>query len=417
MSVSMRHLLMLLTLAAVLLPLPARAQTVSELFTKGINVARLHNLPYRDPEDRSKYLWPPFQGDLARMADAEIRTLKDVGFTFVRLPVDPRPFLSLGPAQRDTLETGLFTTIDRFQEAGLAVLLDPHPSHRKENWSAPSILKEPGGAEFLSYRGWLAGLAQRLAERPPELSAIGLMNEPQVDCYNRSGSDWTDIQPVLFGAVRQAAPDLSIAVTTGCWSSYHGLKYLDMGLFDDNTLVDLHFYYPYVFTHQSLPFASAPARYIAGLDYPADPSGMEASVALSQDLIALREDQNRDVPADALDVARKGIRKYYRDDRVDRPYLKKRFDPVEAWRLDQGLPAHRIVMGEFGAARAPKGLPLNEARYTWIRDVRELAESFGYGFAYWDYHAGSGYTGFGIVLDNQSRKLDARALSALGLGN
>jgi len=411
-----RLVLSLCFVLAVFVPAGAHAQAVSDLFRKGINIARLHNLPHRDPQDRSRYLWPPFQGDLARISDGEIARLKQAGFTFVRLPVAPRPFLYASQEERGKLEDDLFRTIDRLQQAGFAVLLDPHPTHRKEDFSAPSILDSPGDPEFMAYLDWITGLARRMRKRPSGLSAMGLMNEPQVDCYKQEGNDWTDIQPVLYEAVRESAPELSIAVTTSCWSSYHGLKHLDMSLYDDNTLVDLHFYYPYVFTHQSLPFASPPSRYIAGLDYPADPARMDETVALSRKLIALRKEQNRDVPAGALDVARQGIRKYYLQDRVDRAYLKDRFDPVESWRAEQGLDPKRILLGEFGAARAPKGLPENTARYRWIRDVRELAESFGFGFAYWDYHAGSGYTGFGIVTDNTSRTLDAKALEALGLG-
>jgi len=417
MFAGLRWLFALLLAFSISGPAAVEAQGVSDLFTKGINIARLHNLPHRDPQDRSRYLWPPFHGDLAQISDAEIERLKDVGFTFIRLPVAPRPFLTVSQEERAQLEDDLFETIDRFQEAGLAVLLDPHPTHRKEDFSAPSILDSPGDDEFMAYLTWITGLATRMRDRPAALSAMGLMNEPQVDCYHRWGNDWTDIQPVFFQAVRAAAPDLSIAVTTGCWSSYHGLKYLDMGLFDDNTLVDLHFYFPHVFTHQSLPFASAPARYISGLDYPADADDLDKTVAQSAELIALRKAQNRKVSNDALREAEKAIRKYYLTDKVDRAYLKERFDPVEDWRMSQGLSARRILLGEFGAARAPKGLPENTARYNWIRDVRELAESFGFGFAYWDYHAGSGYTGFGIVQDNQSRKLDEKALEALGLGS
>jgi endoglucanase len=417
MPACLRRLFAVLLFFLVSFQTAAHAQSVSELFTKGINIARLHNLPIRDPQDRSKYLWPPFQGDLAQISDEEINGLKDVGFTFIRLPVAPRPFLTVSDGDRQQLEDGLFKTIDRFQSAGLAVLLDPHPTHRQEDFSALSILDSPGDDTFMAYVNWITSLATRLRERPSELSAMGLMNEPQIDCYKRWGNDWTDIQPVLFEAVRAAAPDLTIAVTTGCWSSYRGLTHLDMSLFDDNTLIDLHFYTPYIFTHQSLPFASSPARYVAGLEYPATADELEGTVSLSKDLIALRRSQNRSVSNDALKEAEKGIRKYYLTDKVDRLYLKKRFDPIENWRVEQGLSSRRILIGEFGAARAPKQLPKNIARYNWIRDVRELAESFGFGFAYWDYHAGAGYTGFGIVKDNASRTLDAKALDALGLRN
>ncbi|NRG16354.1 cellulase family glycosylhydrolase [Rhizobiales bacterium] len=401
---------------SVSLPLLARGADLPQ-FSKGINLARLHNLAHRDPERPGKFLWPPFRGDLAKVSDAELKQLKDLGFDFIRLPVAPAPFLTVTEAESRILTDKLFDTVKRLQDHGFAVLLDPHPGHGGARFSAPRILSSPSNEEFEAYLQWLEGLARHMRRLPGRKSALGLMNEPQADCHHLVSTDWTDIQPLLYRAVRDVAPDLAVVLTGGCWSSHRALGYLDMAPYDENTIVDVHYYSPHYFTHQALPFASEPTRYLAGLAYPGADGNIDETLRLTEEHIAhMRRTRPERVADDALSQAKAAISRYYDDPPpVDRAYISGHFDIIRRWAGAQNVDPARIVIGEFGAARPPAGLPAIPGRNAWIRDVREEAEASGFAWAYWDYNAGSGYPGFGLVFDNESRTIDPDMVKALGL--
>lgn len=398
------------------LPLAAQGADLPK-FTKGINLARLHNLAHRDPGQPGRFLWPPFRGELAKISDAELRRLKDLGFDFIRLPVAPAPFLTVTEAESRILTDQLFDTVKRLQGHGFGVLLDPHPGHGGPRFSAPRILENPSNDEFEAYLRWLETLARHMRRLPAEKSALGLMNEPQADCHHLVATDWTDIQPLLYRAVRDVAPDLALVLTVGCWSSYRALEHLDMVPYDANTFVDIHYYSPHYFTHQSLPFASEPTRYMAGLAYPGPAGSVEETMRLTEERVALLRQTHPDrVADDALSQAKAAISHYYEDPPpVDRAYVASHFDVIRRWAASQSVDPARIVIGEFGAARAPSGMAENPGRNAWIRDVREETEASGFAWAYWDYNAGDGYPGFGLVFDNESRTIDPDMVKALGL--
>ncbi len=364
------------------------------------------------------FRWPPFQGPLSKISDRELERLKALGFDFIRLPVAPAPFLTVTEAEERILFDGVYDTVKRLQAAGFGVLVDAHPTHGGPRWSAPGILADEDGEEFKGYAEWLQRLARHLRNLPGNKTALGLMNEPQSECHILFGNDWTDMQPLLYAAVRKVAPDLAVVLTTGCWSSFDALEYLDMRAYDANTLVDIHYYKPHYYTHQGLAFASAPSRYLSGLWYPGPEGDPAEALRQSKRLIELRRAQKRgdEIPADALNQALEGISRYYDEPPpVDRAYIERHFDMMRAWVKGQGIDPRRLLIGEFGVARPPKGMPENVSRNAWLRDVREAAEASRFGWALWDYNAGDGYPGFGLVFDNKSRKIDTRAAAALGL--
>lgn len=386
------------------------------VFRKGINLARLHSLPADDPLKPGEFLWPPFQAPLAEISDGELTRLRAAGFDFVRLPVAPAPFLVQKPKQQKILLDALFATIRRLQDAGFGVLVDAHPTHHDPNWSAEQILENREGRAFKGYVAWLGQLARFLSDRPPEKSALGLMNEPQEKCHIDGPSEWTRMQPLLYDAVRAEAPELAIVLTTGCYSSATALQYLDMAPYDANTLIDVHYYRPYYFTHQGLPFANSPLRYVSGLAYPGPGADANLTMFRSTQLIKERERLGVDVPADALKQVQDLVEEYYDTPPVvDESYIRGHFAEMKQWTDEQKVAPSRLVIGEFGVARAPKGMPEIPGRALWLEHVRKAAEAEGFGWALWDYNAGDGYSGFGLVFDNESRKIDVDAVDALGL--
>jgi endoglucanase len=379
-------------------------------FKRGINLSRLQSFAYRDPKRPGKYQWPPFKGDLSKISDKELDRLTSLGFDFVRLPVDAGPFLAATAPEQRLLVDDLKTIIVRLLEKNFNVMVDMHPANYLSVWQPKDILKEPNGPAFEAYSALLVTIAKRIRDLPPTQIAFELINEPQPVCWREDSEDWSVSQQRLFSSVREIAPNLPIVLTGGCWSSINGLDHLDPAPYDDKTLFDIHFYEPHYFTHQSLPWASLPLRYIAGFSYPWHRSDVKTTEELTRQHIANLVAGNSPLPENAYDSTRDAIRDYYQRKKPDLAFIESRFSKLADWANLHDVSPSRIIIGEFGVIRRQKGIPEDGSRLEWLRDVRKTIESLGFGWALWDY-----YEGFGLMTDNAKRTIEVGMVNALGL--
>ena len=66
------------------------------------------------------------------------------------------------------------------------------------------------------------------------------------------------------------APRLPLFLTGGCWSNIEGIVLLDFDLLRDRrNFVSVHFYYPFLFTHQSATWTMPYLAGTIGVPYPA----------------------------------------------------------------------------------------------------------------------------------------------------
>ncbi len=380
------------------------------VFKRGVNLSRLMSFARRDPAGDGRYLWPPFKGDLTIMTDAEIGRLGDLGFDFVRFPIDAGPFLAAEETDAKLLLQTMRQWVLRLRKNGLAVLLDIHPANYASNWRPEAILEDPQSKTFAQYDALLKRIAELFKDQPADSFALELMNEPQPVCQREDGEDWTVTQKRLFKTVRAAAPEMPVVLTGGCWSSVDGLLLLDPGSYDAATLYDFHFYEPYYFTHQSLPWASAPARYLAGVSYPAASGSLDKTLAETKAQIARLAANGTTPAADAMARAEKEVRYYYDKQKPGPQLIAARFGAVADWAKAHGVTPDRVVLGEFSAIRWPAEVAEDGSRLRWLKDVRTAAEAHGFGWALWDYTEG-----FGLLSDNAGRVVDIGTAEALGL--
>ncbi|GEO85257.1 glycosyl hydrolase family 5 [Ciceribacter naphthalenivorans] len=379
-------------------------------FKRGINLARLQSFASRDPAKPGAYLWPPFQGGMARMSDSEIRRLRALGFDFVRLPVDAGPFLAASEPDRRLLLDDLRALVLRLLKGDLTVMVDIHPATYASVWRPEDILRDPSGPAFAAYQSLLFDVARRIKDLPTTQVALELMNEPQPKCVRENGEDWTISQKRLYSAVRTIAPDLPIVLTGGCWSSINGLATLDADGYDSRTLFDVHFYEPHFFTHQSQPWTSPPTRYLAGLSYPWTNGSVELAERLTEEHLRQQAKTSTPPPEEALAMARDYISSYYRSTKPDLTMIEKRFAEIADWAKEHDISADRIVIGEFGAVRRPAYIPDDGSRVAWYRDVRLTTEKDGFGWAVWDDHVN-----FGLMTGDGNGAFDMDVAKALGL--
>ncbi|WP_460082798.1 glycoside hydrolase family 5 protein [Roseibium sp. LAB1] len=379
-------------------------------FRRGVNLSRLQNYAFRDPDRPGKYLWPPFQGSLSNITDSELQRLSELGMDFFRLPVDAGVFLTATEPERRILLDNLKNLIVRLIDSGFGVMVDSHPATYSSDWKPKDILADTHGPRFKAYDAFLVDLAKRLRDLPADKVALELMNEPQSPCYRDDGEDWSITQKRLFDSVRTVAPDLPIALTPACWHTLEGLENMNLEGYDDKTVFDFHFYDPYYLTHQSISWAQFPLRYIAGLTYPWTSGNIEYAEKLTRQYQDLLKKKGKELPEDAFDKAMSGIRDYYNRKRPDLAYIESRFDTLAQWSAKYDIAPDRIVLGEFSAIRPPEGIPDDGSRLAWIRDVRTVVEGLGYGWALWSYD-----TEFGILTDREAKTLDVGIVEALGL--
>lgn len=353
--------------------------------------------------------WPIFRGPRSSTTDKELKALARAGFDFIRLAVEPTPFLDLPPDKVAIMERRLVSFVEAANAAGLKVMVSGWARHETTpRWRAPSILSSATGPELKAYLGFLERIIRLLSHIPKSQWALQPMNEPQATCWRKDGPDWSTLQPGIFQHLRALAPDLTIVITCGCWSKHDALVHLDMSKFDERTLVDVHYYDPWSFTHQGATWTADWIKSLAGLSFPPANTNREAAIDASARAFTVQNAKGGPI------AFRETIRQ------IDL-YLKENHGPeriqqdmqrISAWAKQQRVAPNRIIIGEFGvllpvADRTSKD---DGSRARWLKTAREAFEKEGFGWANYAYHAE-----FGLVRDENRIELDPDVLEALGL--
>jgi hypothetical protein len=377
---------------------------------RGVNLFPWFSLTREYPAPRTDYAWPPFQPDRAIPRQEDLIRLRKIGFDFVRLPVDPGPFLAATKPQRASLIADLFQAVDQALTAGLSVILNIQVNTATHYWTEARLLADTTASGFPAYRTLVGDFATRLARLDPARVALEPVNEPSQQC---ASPVWSRVQIELLKTARKAAPDLTLVATGACGSMTTGLVALDPRPLAalQPLLFTFHFYEPYVFSHQGAPWMSEVIyRWLNAVPWPASAGTFEATLAA----VKARMDDDDKTPEKAkpaiLKETEKALRDYF-DGQPDRSYLDNFLRSVSQWRDRHGLGPHSVYLGEFGALRSDSRYVAAHApdRARYLRDVRESAESFGFPWAMWDLFDGMG------IMDDTTRALDPDVAEALGL--
>lgn len=332
---------LLLTLLA-LLTLSGSAD-LPPVLVRGINITNWFRFPpSRDPVALRGYL-----------DDATLRNLKDVGFTFVRLAVQP-----------DLVSDTLPDVVARIQRQGLAVVV--------------ALFAEPSQLET-----WRR-LAPMLRRLDPAVTFPELLNEP---VFAGEPDAWARIQHDALIRVRSDLPAHTIVLSGADWSSVAGLLALTPEA-DPNVIYSFHVYEPAELT--------ALGAYRTGLDSAAMaqlPFPVTDETACRATSLAARDTQTAD------------LMQFYCGQRWDIGKVAGRIAAAGAWGRQ-----HRVAVlaGEFGASQRLN----SSARLAWLASVRQACEREGIGWALWGYDDSMGFAQRPSV---SRTELDRRILNALAL--
>lgn len=317
------------------------------------------------------FRYPPSQDPAALRAylgDAALAELKDSGFTFIRLPVQPE----LLAAQEMLVEA-----IRRAQRHGLAVVVVLFPT----NWRL-----ETDAADRARLLAAWRRLAPLLRQFDPRGTFPEIMNEP---VFAADPAAWAALQHQALLTIRTSLPHHTVILTGADWGSVAGLRALPPET-DPHVLYSFHLYEPAELTALGAYRPNLDREAMARLPFPV--ADEAACAALAQ--------TTADPPTAAL-------MRFYCQQRWDVAKVTARVAAASAWARQHHA---ALLAGEFGAS-----LRLNTpARLAWLGAVREACEGQGIGWALWGY---DDVMGFGLRPPGDRRRIDPATLRALGVAS
>jgi hypothetical protein len=382
-----------------------QSQVGANEFRRGIALSHVMAWAAVEPAPSKAFAFPPFAD--RELRTAELQSLRRAGFDFVRLAVDPGPFLQFRGARRDMLDQMLLDRVRVILSSGLAVMVDFHPSDMHPHYVARALtsgLGRPPAQDFLQLVEHTAGLLDGLQS---QRVALELFNEPP-----GATEAWQAMLEAAYRAARKRAPMLLLVLTGAHEGSPDGLTTLRTAAFrnDPAVLYTFHYYAPFQFTHQGASWN--PAHYLTDVPYPA--SARPLGVSLAATLAAIEAAGL--APSEKVNAAAEARRhlESYRRSGFDRAAIGRDLDGVMQWARGRGVASSQLLLGEFGAMKSDRQSTGTRAieRRQWFADVRLEAETRGFGWAVWAYR---GAGGFSLVPDERASDVDPGLIEALGL--
>jgi aryl-phospho-beta-D-glucosidase BglC (GH1 family) len=359
------------------------------------------------------YVWPPYSRNPSPISVKDLQAIRERGFDFVRLSVDPGPMLSVSGQKRAEALTILGDAVKLALSSGLKVVFDFHPVGQVPAYSLTALNVAANEPAAMAYREMVAETAAFLNALVPnasQLIAIDLFNEPQFyPCDGVGGRKWKGVLSALVKAVRAVAPDLTLIVSGACGGNVKGLMNIGARqLADPNLLYSFHYYEPLTFSHQG----TDARKWLTGVPWPTSVRTLDQSIALGTARLQAQTKLTSAERVAAESEIRKQLQKYYADDKGQQT-VEAAFTTLIGWGRANGIRPEHFFMGEFGAmaASASRGGAAEADRLRWLTAVRQQAEKHGIGWAYWEY---SNIHGMSLTRGAR-REFDPIALQALGL--
>lgn len=364
---------------------------------------------------RAGYQWPPYSAAQYDVDTGLLAQLKSAGFDHVRLSIDPGPFLDADRMRRMALDAHLLGKIALIHQAGLDAVADLHPIGMVPQYGCTRLMSDDFFPRYVELARSVALLllrfdAARIAFEP--------INEPCLSSNPDGDRKWSRMMLRLHDAIREVAPTMLLVVAGNRWGSFGGLASVETQSYaGSNVVFTFHYYAPFEFTHQGVALDTAnpqPRSLTYGLRYPA-----RSADAIAFKSMYLQRVAEAAIPeAERLKAKEVGLRlldKYFAGS-GSRSGIDKDFRVARNWVVSNRIHPARIYVGEFGVVGPAKhsclqGIPTPEDRVEWVRDVREAAETAGFGWSYWALSANC--TGMQLVQSYDAGTLDPIITKAL----
>lgn len=395
--------------------LPARAAGPAPAFKRGATLVEFFEFPKIAGDGADKtYADPAYPHPQSALALFDFDELRRIGFDHMRVPLDVGPLLQ-GDAQeqKDILEQ-LVAIVSAINRHGLAVLVTLFPPSLHHELPQ-TYLDGLDGPKFGAYSAVVERVAAALAAVDTGVVALEPMNEPQSQCRMHFGTDWTAYQQAMVENIRRISARLPLFLTGGCWSNIEGIVQLDTDLLHDRrNFVSVHFYYPFLFTHQSATWSMPYLAGTIGVPYPASAGSLQETLELTR--ARFRAVQLPDGVDRAAAEAQAGaeIGKYFSQGQGP-SQIAEWMDKVADWQAREGVDSDRIVFTEIGAMKQTiNGMEIGRtSRARWLRDTSASIESHGWGWTAYVLRDDP----FGLYVHEGDRNPDPELMRALHLND
>ena len=290
----------------------ATASVINQRLGRGINLGNTFEDQWKDPS------YNP--ADFSRMADC--------GFSHVRIPIR---WEAAGRAQYSSPYTispsflaSVKSAVDLALKNKMHVIINMH--NHDSLYAKPDALKPMFLAEWKQ-------IAEYFKDYPDSL-LFEVLNEPhgQLD-----PDTWNVFFADALHTIRESNPKRIVLVGTADWGGVSALNKLVLPA-DDRLILTVHYYNPFMFTHQG-------AEWVSGSDA--------------------------------------WLGTHWYDTEFDRQDISEDFSLVIPFARDHNIPVH---MGEFGAYS--KGDM--DSRVRWTRYLARWFEQQKFSWAYWEFNSGFG---------------------------
>lgn len=314
----------------------------SPTFLRGVNISHWLSQNY----EARPFAAPWFD-------EEDVAWIAQQGFDHIRYPVDGRLIVDangdVDPARLEAFDRALRWTRDH----DLGAILDIHflegadfgrDGESRTVYNDP-VLRERAARLWRQlaarYRGEDAGLR------------FEVLNEPVAPENHLVNAFMAD----MVRAIRTEEPTRVVYVTSNRWSGFGTVG--DVVFPDDpHVALTLHFYEPFVFTHQRASWIGVDAR-MPLIPFPGVVPDLAGKVPEGHWIAG---QSGRELTVEEIDAA---------------------FAKVAAWAAEHAA-GREIHVGEFGAFQPADP----DSRRRWIAAVRAAAERHGFGWAVWDYQGG-----------------------------
>jgi len=317
---------------------------------------------FRRGANLGNYLEAPKGQDWgSHYTEADFDHIKSEGFDHVRLPIRWNDYA--GPAPAFELSTEIFAKVDflvtNALQRGLSVIVNIH--HFDEFTSDP----QGQTMKFLALWRQIAAHYGNASER----LAFELLNEPK---DNAKTSVLNPIYARAIDVVRKSNPKRTIFLGPGRWNSVDELGNLVLPSTDDNLVVTVHCYEPFLFTHQGAAWTGKQTR-TKGIVFPGPPA-----TPLQPDPEALK----------SAGWLSNWFRNYNTKPASENPagpkIIAEKMKLAHDWSAYYGRPMH---VGEFGCYIAADAA----SRRRFHAEFRRILDENGLAWALWDWKAGFRY--------------------------
>lgn len=367
------------------------------------------------------YRWPPYRTVEEWLANDRPASdwpagdpfvpIKDLGFDFVRLTVDPGPLYATDGERRQEALGVLSAAVKRLTDVGLNVVFNLHGVDQVPQYGMDVVNAAANSESVARYVAMNADVARMLVPFGADRVAFEPFNEPaHYPCDVTGTEDWQQIMAASVAAVRAISADMTIVATGACGGDVEGLIDIRPEFDDPNILYSFHMYEPHLFTHQR---PDEGFQFASGLPWPASTGTPEAAIEALRahmDVAGLSAaEQQRNI-----DAVREAVASYFSEGWGE-AQLEMRIGQAVAWAEANGIPTQRLFMGEFGVILMPPDGHMgafNSDRLRYITAVREQAERHGIPWAIWEY---SNPYGMSVIKSVGPALPDEGLLEALGL--